>query len=295
MRTPETNHFCTFVHSVKSGVMEMYQTVLCATTPESAAFVHTSLSTGSHSGESDSNTVPAVQSIDCAEDPEEETEPENMEEFVSQLLQKSQRSATTTPPPPAQSAATIRSAAADTGNVQLLRPSLVTTVSPCVSSSNGVQHELVLGVRGVPYLTYINCTTLVARTVSLNEHSWDTHVSFTPLYLSPSPFGDRLLVATDKHMHIVLKTSTNVRLQVLSGHSCGHYGKPVVLWDRRGEYIYCNSDDDNTVKVYSTLTGKIVNSLVGHGKGIVRCLAAHKTAPVLVSGSYDKSVIVWGV
>lgn len=266
--------------------MEMYQTVLCATTPESAAFVRTSLSTCANSDETDNAAVHAAQtSPGIAADPQEE-EAENMEEFVSQLLQKNQRSAVAAP--------TVVPTVPDTGNVQVLSSNTTATVSQDAGCGE-VQWELVLGMRDVPYLTYIHCTTLQTRTVSLNEHSWDTHVSFTPLYLAPSPAGDRLLVATDKHMHILLHTGTNVRLQVLSGHSCGDYGKPVVLWDKRGEYIYCNSDDDNTVKVYSTATGKIVKSLTGHGKGIVRSLAAHKTAPIIVSASYDKSVIVWGV
>eukprot|EP00128_Syssomonas_multiformis_P006652 Colp12_sorted_trinity150504_noHs@5184 len=157
------------------------------------------------------------------------------------------------------------------------------------------EYDLVLGMRDCAHLTYINCTTFKSREVSLNENSWDTHTSFVPLYLAPSPCGGRLLVATDKHMHIVFRTGTNVRLQVLSGHSCGDYGKPVVQWDWRGEYVFCNSDSENVVYVYSMLMGKVVCKLHGHGKGLIRGLSAHPHKSELISVSYDKTLIFWSV
>lgn len=159
----------------------------------------------------------------------------------------------------------------------------------------GTEYDLVLGMRDSAHLTYINCTTFASREVSLNENSWDTHVSFIPLYLAPSPCGGRLLVATDKHMHLVLRTGTNVRLQVLSGHSCGDYGKPVVQWDWRGEYVFSNSDNDNVLYVYSMLLGKVVSKLTGHGKGLIRGLSANPHRSELLSVSYDKSLICWTV
>lgn len=161
--------------------------------------------------------------------------------------------------------------------------------------AEGTEYDLVLGMRDSAHLTYINCTTFKSREVSLNENSWDTHVSFVPLYLAPSPCGGRLLVATDKHMHIVFRTGTNVRQQVLSGHSCGDYGKPVVQWDWRGEYVYCNSDSDNVLFVYSMLMGKVVHKLQGHGKGLIRGLSAHPHKSELITVSYDKSLIFWSV
>jgi len=159
--------------------------------------------------------------------------------------------------------------------------------------AQGTEYDLVLGMRDTAHLTYINCTTFRSREVSLNENAWDTHASFVPLYLAPSPCGGRLLVATDKHMHIVLRTGTNVRLQVLSGHSCGDFGKPVVQWDWRGEYVYCNSDNDNLVYVYCMQLGKVVSKLEGHGKGLLRGLAAHPHKSQLLSVSYDRAMILW--
>lgn len=157
----------------------------------------------------------------------------------------------------------------------------------------GTDYDLVLGMRDTAHLTYINCTTFHSKEVSLNENAWDTHASFVPLYLAPSPCGGRLLVATDKHMHIVLRTGTNERIQILSGHSCGDFGKPVVQWDWRGEYVFCNSDNDNLVYVYCMQLGKIVNTLAGHGKGLLRGLAAHPHKSQLLSVSYDRAMILW--
>jgi WD40 repeat protein len=153
--------------------------------------------------------------------------------------------------------------------------------------------ELVLGLRDVPYLLYIDCVTGATRQVSLNENAWDMHVSFAPLSLALSPGGERLLVATDKNMHILLEAGSNRRLQTFSGHSCGAYGKPSVCWSWRGDFVYSNSDDENIVYVYCARSGKIVDRLVGHGKGIVRGVTAHKSKDLVLSASYDKSVILW--
>jgi WD40 repeat protein len=155
------------------------------------------------------------------------------------------------------------------------------------------EHELIVGLRGLPHLLYIDLLTFTQRNVSLNEHDWDLHVSFAPLALSVSPCAKYLLVATDKHMHLVLKLGTNRRLRILTGHSSGDYGKPSLAWDASGSYIYSNSEEENMVVVYSVGTQRIERRLTGH-TSIVRALSAHPTeAGVLVTGSYDKSVKFW--
>ena len=80
--------------------------------------------------------------------------------------------------------------------------------------------ELVLGLRDTAHLVHIDCAapssssasspsssayasasapaSFAQRSVSLNEAAWDTHVSFTPLALAPSPDRRHLLVATDQ-------------------------------------------------------------------------------------------------
>jgi len=60
----------------------------------------------------------------------------------------------------------------------------------------GPSWDLIIALRDSHSLCYIDCSTLKSRTVSLNEHVWDTHVSFTPLNLSLSSDRKYLLVGS---------------------------------------------------------------------------------------------------
>eukprot|EP01031_Cornospumella_fuschlensis_P028247 gene28247-34112_t len=152
---------------------------------------------------------------------------------------------------------------------------------------------LIVGLRDVPYLVYVNTHTLEKASVSLNVNTWDTHVSFTPLYLALSPCQKYICVCTDKNLHIVYKLHTNHRVCVLGAHTSGDYSKPVCVWHHTSKYIYCNSEGDSAVYVYDLCTQRVSLKLHGHGN-VVRGLAAHPFKASLASASYDKSVIVWG-
>lgn len=161
-----------------------------------------------------------------------------------------------------------------------------------INDSNEVP-ELIVGLRGLSSLVYLQIEgTFEQRQVSMNEKEWDTHVSFTPLYLSISPNQKYLLISTDKHMHIIVRLGTNQRVRVLTGHACGDYGKPMALWSNDGKYVYCNSEEEHTVYVYSIAKEKVVDKLRGHS-GIIRGIAIHPIRNLLATASYDKSVIVW--
>lgn len=167
-------------------------------------------------------------------------------------------------------------------------------------------------MRGLPYLLYINSTTLAQREVWLNEREWDSHVSFAPLHLSLSPDSRYLLVCTDKHQHLLLKTGTNQRLRILTGHASGDYGKPgnyirlllnfsnsivillllVAAWDPSGRYIYCNSEEESLLYVYSIAKERVVERLKGH-TGIIRGLSVNPLTGQVATAAYDKSVILW--
>jgi len=136
----------------------------------------------------------------------------------------------------------------------------------------------------------MSCSDYSQRQVSLNERAWDSHPSFAPLQLSLSPDRKYLLVATDKSMHIVLRLGTNTRVRTLAAHSTGELGKPRVCWDASGCYLYCNSDSEHAVYVYSLVSERVVSKLTGH-TGSVRDVAIHNR--LLVSCSFDKSVILW--
>jgi len=92
---------------------------------------------------------------------------------------------------------------------------------------DGAGWELVVGLRDTAHLVYVDCSAAASsssssasglpsfaqRTVSLNEADWDTHVSFTPLALAPSPDRRHLLVATDQ-------VGRNYQCYVSSSHAC---------------------------------------------------------------------------
>lgn len=151
--------------------------------------------------------------------------------------------------------------------------------------------HLIVGLRDVPYLVYLDCTSFKQKTVSLNEREWDTHVSFAPLHLSLSPDGRLLLVATDKSMHVVYRTGTNKRVRLLADHVCGEYGRPRVAWHPSGHYLYSTTDQDSSVLVYALGSERVVGRLNGH-RGAVRSLAVAKDGSLL-SGSFDKSMRLW--
>lgn len=167
------------------------------------------------------------------------------------------------------------------------------TSNTTTSSNEELQElELIVGLRGVPYLVYLNVNTMQQRSVSLNENEWDNHVSFTPLYLSLSPDGKYVLVATDKNIHIVLQVGSNRRVRTLSGHGCGDYGKPIAVWDYTGQYIYCNSEEEHVLYVYSIAAQRVEQRIKGHS-GIIRGVATHPKKALVATASYDKSVGVW--
>ena len=156
-----------------------------------------------------------------------------------------------------------------------------------------VEWELIIGLRDTSHLTYLHCSTYDQRFISLNELTWDTHSSFTPLQLVVSPNSKYLLVATDKNFHFMVKVGCNKRLRFFAGgHSSGDYGKPKVSFDHTGKYIYCNNEDGSSVTVYSVSAEKPVRTLSEHD-GSVRDVVCHPSCSLLLTASYDKSVILW--
>ena len=161
------------------------------------------------------------------------------------------------------------------------------------SQSEGEDEELVVALRDVCYLVYINCRTLEQRRVSLNEHAWDTHTSFTPLYLTVMPTqtpppeqrqhsvaearGNNLpagtstrlsapqylLVCTDNGTcHYVYRVGSHERVQRLAGgHSGDAYSRPCAAWSPCGRYAYCSGGEGGGVCVYSVATGDHVKTL----------------------------------
>lgn len=152
--------------------------------------------------------------------------------------------------------------------------------------------ELIIGLRGVAHLVYHAVRSGREAMISMNENAWDTHCSFTPLYLSVSPDRRYLLIATDKAMHLVLRLRSHHRVRVLAGHNAGDYSKPVVVWDATGQYVYSNSEEEAALYVFSLCSQRVTQKLVGHA-GILRGVAAHPHKALAATASYDKAVIIW--
>jgi WD40 repeat protein len=188
-----------------------------------------------------------------------------------------------------------------------------------------VGEELVVALRDVCYLTYLTnlpqpptndaeaaAATATAevvamageaaqqgdqhhRKVSLNENDWDTHVSFTPLFLSLSPSGALLLVSTSHSMHYCYRTGTNLRVQTLTGHTSNEYSKPRTCWGSES-VVYSNTEACGDIFVFFLHSAKILHVIGGCDghRGIVKDLATHPSVPnTLVSGSFDKTLRVW--
>lgn len=158
--------------------------------------------------------------------------------------------------------------------------------------TDGGEQELVIALRDTAYLVYVHCATLQERHISLNIASWDTHISFTPLYLSPSPNNKYLAIGTDKNVIITLRSGSNQRVRSFYGHNSGDYAKPKISWDSTGYYLYSNSENDSSVYTYSVGSEKVVSLLKGH-KGIVRDVSCHSNFNQVLSVGHDKTVILW--
>jgi WD40 repeat protein len=182
----------------------------------------------------------------------------------------------------------------------LIESARATSTSTSSSSFDIYQSDLpflIVGLRDVPYLLYLSLQTLQTFRISLNEHDWDTHVSFTPLALSLSHHQKYLAVATDKDLHIVYHLGTNTRVRVLGGgHQCDSYGKPKIVWDLTDLYLYCTSQGDYLLHLYSLTNSKEVTkerqSLNVH-KGQIRDLCYHPTERRLLTTSFDRTVVEW--
>ena len=219
---------------------------------------------------------------------------------------------------------------------------------------NGVRWELVIAARDRYTLIHLDCDShfgeyqeiesdarqeagvqcrLRQSLTHLNEHSWDTHVSFAPLALAllscPQPssrsrphqeqdkrgqheveqkqerYQHLLLVATDKHLHFLTPLHHHHRLRRFAGHNCGDYGKPRMAFAPNGQYLYGTSEGENGVCVWDVASGAVVGWLggaVGGGHtGPVKDICCSRlshvgsldTEVMVATGSIDHSVIIW--
>jgi len=159
---------------------------------------------------------------------------------------------------------------------------------------------LCLYERETSYLSYFDLNDECKMTKhSLNGSmtgGFDDHVSFAVMHLCLSPSGKYLVCATDASKNIIMEVGSAKILRNLYGHKNDGFSQPKAVWSSNGQYIYGNTQDDNSIIVWdiasSSIVKKIDKNCDGH-TGQVRDIFSSKRSDTLVSASYDKSVKIW--
>lgn len=130
----------------------------------------------------------------------------------------------------------------------------------------------------------------------MNENIWDTHISFTPLYLSLSNNMKYLAIATDKNMHLVLRTGSHQRIHLLvGGHTSNEYYKPKIVWNYNDLEIISLSQADYSLHVYTLWNGKSITLTTNTHTGQIKDLKLNLNNKNILTTSFDKSVVEWTI
>jgi len=112
-----------------------------------------------------------------------------------------------------------------------------------------------------------------------------------------SPNGKYLCAATDSSRIIVLDASTGEIIRNLYGHKSDSYFTPRIAWSQNGQYIFGNTQEDNSICVWDIASAAIVERLdaksSGGHTGQVRDMYSSSRSNTLITASYDKTVKVW--
>jgi len=172
--------------------------------------------------------------------------------------------------------------------------SLCITISP---EDNAI-YTAVVGVREDNYLHYID---LIEGYPELNINmniNGDNWVSFTPMYLTPSPNHKYILCCTDNKSGrtILFRNRSNAQPRIFYGAEIDEFTNPRCCFHSNGQYVFITSNDFS-VCVFEIPTAKLVKKLYGH-KAIVRDISFIEPSEeyengLLISCSYDKTIRVW--
>jgi hypothetical protein len=117
----------------------------------------------------------------------------------------------------------------------------------------------------------------ISTVLHLNTSIHDTHVSFAVLDIKMSYDYKYMALACDNHCHFIIENSTCgtsgnsggsssdsvVRpakiIRRLYGHVADSYSRPIVAWSCNNQYIYCNTQNDTKLCIYSIASGKLIN------------------------------------
>jgi WD40 repeat protein len=185
----------------------------------------------------------------------------------------------------------------------------------------------------------------ISTVLHLNTSIYDTHVSFAVLDIKMSYDYKYLAVACDNHCHFIIENKCNIEsqpggrrtgtsqmnpntppsvqtanvLRKLYGHVADSYSRPIVAWSCNNQYIYCNTQNDTKLCIYSIASGKLVmqndneDDDVHHRTAAtnsdistkeepppppphvrpIKHLCSHPYQNILVTTSFDHKTIVW--
>mmetsp|Transcript_6945 Transcript_6945/g.8832 ORF Transcript_6945/g.8832 Transcript_6945/m.8832 type:complete len:406 (-) Transcript_6945:40-1257(-) len=158
------------------------------------------------------------------------------------------------------------------------------------------QNELIIAVRGEPFLRYIDLDTLSELRISLNDNPADTHVSFDVLHLAPSPDDTFLAVATTKNQHIVYKLRDHHHIRILVGHSSDDFANTKLAWlgDDSNLSLVSNSNNDCALYQWDVASAKLLSKIPRAHNQPVRNLDVFEST-YLATASFDKSVKLWSL
>jgi WD40 repeat protein len=156
--------------------------------------------------------------------------------------------------------------------------------------------SLCLYERETSFLTYFDLSNEYKMSkYSLNGKTtggFDDFVSFAIMDLSLSPNGKYLCAATDASRNIIIEVGTDNIIRDLYGHKNDPFSQPRIAWSSNGQYIFGNSQEDNSICVWDVASTKIIQRLQHHSSQ-VRDIFGSKESDTLVTASYDKTCTVW--
>jgi WD40 repeat protein len=182
-------------------------------------------------------------------------------------------------------------------------------------TGSGMDNDIVLYayVRNTPHLKVIRIptkegsTSCIISTLHLNATLLDDHVSFAVLNLKISVDEKYVAAACDNSCHLILdnRFSSNPKplatiVRKLFGHTADCYSRPVVAWSTDGQYIYCNTQNESKLCIYSIASGELLEEQGSDGPGRqlghvrpIKDLCSHPTKKLLVTTSFDRNTILW--
>ncbi|KAI9013877.1 WD40-repeat-containing domain protein [Phycomyces nitens] len=152
---------------------------------------------------------------------------------------------------------------------------------------------LVIGVRDDNYLHYIHLPDFSREKYNMNANG-DNWVSFSPVWLSPSPDRRFLLCSTDHESGRMILFAAHQSKQIQNYYDSPSDNKFATRrhgWHPSGKYFYTIGGDDNNVRVVETKTGRVVESLKSHKK-MIKSIFVDPEQGVITAG-FDHLINVW--